>query len=281
MTTPSTLVRRPGRRALAALCLAGSLLAARPDAQAAAPATLPAQTAASAAQDAPWWQGFRDPVLLQLIGPAPTAPQRAAATAQAWIAAQVFHVQAATTHEIGRTARTEQRLVMNAPLDAPQRAARLAQLASRIEAAEAAARERLDRRNEQLERLATLAEMTPEALTTLVQERLQALSLPQFDAEAPPAGSAQDDGVAGEIRRLIDHERRAALALAAAKELQLEYQTLKAADPQEPEAQLEVLQTYERLLLQGQQVAAASGDLAMAWLSLLQAHGGRLSALGR
>jgi len=256
-------------------------MAACAGAHAAAPLVSPPSASAEVPSGLAWWQGFRDPVLSQLIGPAPADAARAAATAQAWIAAQVFHVQAATTIEIGRTARTEQRMVMNAPPEAPQRAERLTLLARRVEAAEAAAQERLDRRNEQLDRLATLSAMTSEALTTLVQARLQALSLPQFDAEAPPAGSAPDDSVAGEIRRVIEHERRATLALAAAKELQLEYQTLKAADSQEPEAQLAVLQSYERLLLQGQQVAAASGDLAMAWLSLLQAHGGRLSALGR
>ena len=281
MTTPP-LVRRPWRRAAATLCAAGGLLMAGPGAQATAPSVAPPPTAADTRpQVLPWWQGFRDPVLSQLIGPEPADATRAAATAQAWIAAQVFHVQAATTNEIASTARTEQRLVMNAPLDTPQREDRLSLLARRIEAAEAAAQERLARRNEQLDRLATLASMTPEALTALVQTRLQSLSLPQFDAEAPPAGSAPDDSVASEIHRLIDHERRATLALEAAKALKLEYQTLKAANPQEPEAQLVVLQSYERLLLQGQQVAATSGDLAMAWLSLLQAHGGRLSALGR
>lgn len=281
MTRPSQRARRPWRRTLATLGCACGLLAGGPAAHAAAPLVAPPSATADATAGIAWWQGFRDPVLSQLIGPASGDAARAAATAQAWIAAQVFHVQAATTNEIGRTARTEQRLVMNSPLDTPQRAARLSQLANRIDAADAAASERLDRRNEQLDRLATLSAMAPEALTALVQDRLQALSLPQFDAEVPTAASVEDDSVASEIRRLIDHERRATLALAAAKELQLEYQTLKASNPQEPEAQLEVLQSYERLLLQGQQLAAASGDLALAWLNLLQAHGGRLSALGR
>lgn len=281
MTRPASLLCRPWRHALATLCFASGLAVIWPGAHAAAPLVSPSPATAEVPAGQAWWQGFRDPVLSQLIGPAPADAQRAAATAQAWIAAQVFHVQAATTHEIGRTARTEQRLMMNEPPEAPQRAARLSQLAGRIDAADTATQDRLARRNEQLDRLATLAAMTPEALTALVQPRLQALSLPQFDAEVPPADSAQDDGVAAEIRRLIDHERRATLALAAAKELQLEYQTLKATNPQEPEAQMEVLQSYERLLLQGQQLAAASGDLALAWLNLLQAHGGRLSALGR
>lgn len=276
--------RRP--RWPAALAALG-LLVALPWANAAptrpaADATLgrAAEARAAATRDAAWWQGFHDPALTSLMARSNGDATRTAAIAQAWIAAQVFHVQAVTTAEIARTARAEQALLMNAPPDTPRRDELLAVMARRLEGADDAESDRLARRNEQLERLNDLTGLTPAALAELVKPRLDALALPQFDAPVPTATDGLDATVLNDIQRLEDHQSKTVQALAAARALQQQYQALRDSDPAEPDAQIAVLQSYQRMLLQGQQVAASSGDLALAWLRLLQAHGGRLGAYG-
>ncbi len=280
MASTSLRSRRSRRAAslfVLGLCLAAPWAGASPMPSS---ANTPGESRVETRKDADWWQGFHDPALTTLVSAAAGDATRAASIAQAWIAAQVFHVQAVTTAEIARTGRAEQALLMNAPPDTPRRDEVLSLLAQRLEGAESAEQDRLARRNEQLERLIALSGLAPAALANLVQPRLDALALPQFDAPVPTGAGGLDASVLTDIRRLEEHERKTVQALAAARALQQEYQALRAADPAEPDAQIAVLQSYQRMLLQGQQVAARSGDLALAWLRLLHAHGGRLGAYG-
>lgn len=239
-----------------------------------APLAPAAATAFSTAEPA-WWQGFRDPVLERLVPPARDEPTRAVAIVTAWVAAQVFHAQAAISTEIARAAQREQTLVMNAEAEVPQRDALLAELAARIEQAEAATDDRLARRNGQLERLAEVAGIAPPALAELVQPRLAELSLPQFAAAVPQANSEQ--AAAPELVQLVEHERRTVLAVQVASTRQQEYQALRSRQQLGAESEVAVLESYQRLMNQGRLVAAASGDLAIAWLRLMQGQGGRLS----
>lgn len=274
--------QRAAHRAVAlSLCLvtgwaAAAALPSRPDRA----AEVAVGSRSEARNAAAWWQGFHDPAMTALVDTAAGDAPRATAIAQAWIAAQVFHVQAVTTAEIARSARAEQALLMNAPPDTPRRDELLSVLAQRLEGAEEAEQDRLARRNEQLERLGGLTSLAPAALAALAQPRLDALALPQFEGAVQAGSNTTDAAVLGELQRLEEHERQTVQALAAARALQQEYQALRATDPAEPDAQIAVLQSYQRMLLQGQQVAARSGDLALAWLRLLHAHGGRLGAYG-
>lgn len=226
--------------------------------------------AASAAAGAatPWWAELGDPLLdtlMQNAGPAGAeAEQR---LAQDYIALRVGHLRVRLADGMIGAAHNEQALWMSAPID-EQRDAALAAVGRRLATVEEAAVALRQQRQQHFDALAAASGLEPTRLQTLLAPALAEPSLPA-PVLPPQAAKAR---VPEPLAALADQARRVAQGQQWVASRQAEWQAREQRLQLGGDDAIGTLQAYQQYVVDADQLAQASGSLALDLAKWLQSR---------
>ena len=252
------LLRAIALASAAALC-APAMAAMTPDAQ------------ATPRADKAWWAPFGDPVLDGLVARAAGSDTTQRAIVQAYIGVRTLQARAGLADRMQQAALKERAWAEEAAAQAADKADServIAGLAARAEQARSV-QQALAIELERLElTLAALSRGEPQRLHTSLADG--AGSLPQVTWTVPfslRTGAAVDASVLPALQAGAAQVQQAG-QLVEASELELRSRQLRQRAGADSAGA--VLEAYQRLLADGDRLAAAPGALALAWAELLQ-----------
>lgn len=239
--------------------------------------------ATQAGSTAPWWDAFADPVLDAVMqAAAPPTPDAEQAVVEGYIGARLGQVRTLLAHRLVEAASHQQAVLMNAPAD-EQRQAGLAALARRIESMESTTAAITTQRDQALAVLGERTGLTPPRLQGLLAPVNDKALLPGVNAPLPQAASVSvlRSDLAQRLQALAEEAQRVNRLGQIADSRKLELQAHQTREALGAEDELAALETYQQLVVDNDQLAQASGRLAVAWARWLQISGVRTLAAAR
>jgi len=256
-----TITHPTTRRAAVALSLACAALSAF-----ASPSASP-----STSTPAPWWAAFAEPgldALMQTSAPASSPAEQQ--LVQGYIAARTGQLRVQLAQTLALAAREEQALLMSVP-PAPDRDQALAAAGRRLEAVENGAAALQAARDAQIAALASESGVAPERLLPWVAPE-GAATLPRVGAPLPAAALRarvpEPLAVLAEQARQVDAGTAWVATRRSDWQARLQRQRLGGGDA------LGTLQAYQQYIVDTDQLAVASAQLALTWAQWLQYSSG-------
>ena len=234
-------------------------------------AAMTPDTAIAPRADKAWWAPFADPVLDGLVARAAGSDTTQRAIVQAYVGVRTLQARAGLAERMQQAALKEREWAEESAASAPGDAERqrvLTGLAARAEQARSL-QQALATELERLElTLAALSRGEPQRLHSSLADG--AGNLPQVAWAVPfslRTGAQADDSVLPALQAVAAQVQQAG-QLVEASELELRSRQLRQRSGAESTGA--VLESYQRLLADGDRLATAQGALALAWAELLQ-----------
>ncbi len=237
---------------------------------AAAPTTpaSPSTPTATAVAAAPWWTGLGDPVLDVLMQTAvPATPQAQQRVVQLYLALRVGALRLQLLSGLANATRNEQALWMSAPID-EQRDAALAAAGQRLAAIESAGAGLGTAATEQFAALAADTGLAETQLHDLLAPALSQPGLPNVVSRLP--AEAATARVPEPLAALADEARRVSEGEQWVESRRVEWQARQQRQQLGGNDALGTLQAYQQYVIDTDQLALASGRLALNWALWLQ-----------
>jgi hypothetical protein len=217
-------------------------------------------------QAQPWWAGFEDASMSRLMAAAQDSDEPGVAAA--YIALKVKTLELVYL-ENTRAAVARQAALIAGTTRLHDDFAK--QLAQRQRAADATIGELDAQRTSYLSYLAARCHLSQAALDTLLADALQSKSLPRFAAEVPrepPVAVTLDrnDRVADALQNLRMHSDIANTAYVRVADARTDFEASKRRRDRGEISEVQLMEDFQGLLLDLHVLAAANGELAMAWV---------------
>jgi hypothetical protein len=232
---------------------------------------------------APWWSAFADPVLDTVMqAAAPATADAEQAVVDSYIDARLGQVRTLLATQLVGAASHQQAVLMNAPID-EQRQAGLAALARRIESFENTAAAINHERDKTVAVLVQRTGLAPARLQGLLAPVNEQAILPGVKAPVPQTGSVSvlRNDLAQRLQVLGEQTHRVSQLEQLVGSRKLELQAHQTREQIGAENELGALEAYQQFVVDSDQLAQATGRLAVAWAQWLQGSGVRTVAAAR
>ncbi len=234
-----------------------------------------ASRAGSEERPASWWAAFADPVLDNVMqAAAPVTPAAQQQVVESYIVARLGQVRVLLAQALLQSAGHQQAVLMNAPVD-QQRQAMLAALARRLESMEATAEAIAAGRDEGLAALSQASGLAPGQLSALLAPVRDKAVMPAVKAQPPSAAgvSVLRADVAQRLQLLAEQDKQVQRSGQIVATRQMELQAHQTREELGAEDEFGTLEAYQQFVVESDELAKATGRLALAWALWLQGGG--------